>query len=99
MLNSDPVPPVNTRNSGPVVVDADTVPVTFAQVVVPPVDATVAVPTTGPVAEPVRSVMVPPGPADATRAVNDVTPPRLYGVNEIQSPLSIELTALPPVAP
>jgi hypothetical protein len=43
-------------------------------------------------------VIVPPVPADATRAVNDVTPVRLYGVNEIQSPFSMYPIALPPLA-
>ena len=80
---------MNTRNRFCVPAGGVTVPVTLTQVSQPPVGATGAVPITVPVAEPARRVRVPPTPAEATRAVNAVTPDRLYGVNEIQSPFSM----------
>src|SRR5688572_10294442 len=77
MSNRDPAAPVKTRNRVTVPGGGVVVPVTLTQFSQPPVLATVAVPSTGPVAEPVRRERVPPTPAEATRAVNEVTPLRL----------------------
>ncbi|RGC66087.1 hypothetical protein C5N14_25390 [Micromonospora sp. MW-13] len=49
---------------------------TSAYVVQPPVLGTATCPSTGPVAEPVRNWMVPPGPPETTRARAEVTPVR-----------------------
>jgi hypothetical protein len=51
-----------------------------------------------PVAEPARTWIVPPAPAEDTRAENEVTSLSRYGVNEIQSPLLTSPTVLPPSA-
>ena len=63
-----------------------------------PVGATAALPSSVPVAEPARTSIVPPGPAEDTRAVNDVALPSAYGWKEIQSPLSMKPTVAPPSA-
>lgn len=69
---SAPAPPVNRRNSGPV--PAVRAVVTSVKVSQPPVGATSTEPRSGPVAEPERTSMVPPAPAEETRAVRAVAP-------------------------
>ena len=53
---------------------------TLANVSQPPVGATVAVPSSVPVGEPARTSIVPPEPAEETRAVNWVALFSRYGV-------------------
>src|SRR6476469_2241016 len=72
---------------------------TFANVSQLPVGDTATEPSRVPVADPARTSTVPPGPADDTRAVIDVTLPSAYGLNEIQSPSSVKPTVWPPSAP
>ena len=62
---------------------------TLAKVVQLPVLGTATVPSTGPVAEPVRTWMAPPAPPETTRAVNEVTPARLTPLYAAQSPGSM----------
>ena len=71
-------------------------PVTVTQFSQPPVPAIATDPARGPVIEPARNSSVPPALADETRAVTPVTPVRLYGVNDSQSPFSMAPTQVPP---
>ena len=52
--------------------------------------------TSGPSAAPERSSIRPPAPAEATRNDAVERSSRLYGVNEIQSPSSMNAAAWPP---
>ena len=63
--------------------------VTSAKVVQLPVFGTATEPRTGPVAEPVRTWMVPPGPPETTRARNEVAPARSTPLYAAQSPGSM----------
>ena len=51
-----------------------------------------------PVGEPARTSRVPPAPAEETRAVIFWALLRTYGLKEIQSPLLMSPTVLPPWA-
>lgn len=71
---------------------------TSSKVSQPPVTGTVAVPCRVPVGDPLRTSRVPPLPPEEMRAVNLSAPERLYGLKEIQSPLWMSPTVLPPWA-
>lgn len=64
---------MNRRNSGPEPAPVRA-PVTSVKVSQPPVGATSTEPSSGPVAEPECTSMVPPAPADETFAVKEVAP-------------------------
>lgn len=64
----------------------------------PPVTGTVAVPRRVPAGESARISIVPPLPAEETRAVKREALSRLYGVKEIRSPSRISPTGLPTCA-
>src|SRR5436853_214545 len=74
-----------TKYSGPLVVGGLLrFSITSVQVCHPPVPATVALPTRGPVGETVRTWIVPPAAAEATRNVMPVTFVRLAGSTDHQ---------------
>lgn len=68
MSKRAPEPPVKRRNSGPLPVAVRVVE-TVVKVSQPPVGATRTEPSGVPVAEPARTSMVPPAPAEETFAV------------------------------
>src|SRR5690349_7188861 len=85
--NREPERPRNTRNSGPEPPDTDVV--TFWKVSQSPVDGTATDPSSVPVAEPDRTSIVPPAPADEIRAVKDRAPAVLTDAYPAQSPFSM----------
>src|SRR3954463_4667493 len=96
MSNREPEPPRNTRNNGPEPLDTDVM--TFWKTSQSPVGGTGTVPSSVPVAEPDRTSIVPPAPADDTRAVKVRAPAVLTDAYPAQSPFSREPKALPPLA-